>query len=340
MTNAARRVVWVIRLSSPEGVANVCNVILQSISFCMMVYTFAVVVRQVQRNRSPFWKASLIGVLCMVPVPLFEVSFTLANMTRQTLIPYPAYCTLICDVFLRVSCIVIAVCRFRRAKIVSTLPEHRSAQIFYAMSVMVVLAMGVNMWSDFTFRLAQTSDGRADASGGHSPSSEWLSSAVDKAISFITFLLLFVAGVATDLVFIVILVRASTAARMGGRSAETIRFRDLLKEKRFVARMVLPYVPSTAAVLIYIVAYAVNFTFLAIGFNRIAPAIEAFVFYNVTVKQTRIVTKGLSTTHMSPSANNVSTQLSTRGLMTRKDSIATKSGSVQPRSTKTASITE
>ncbi|KAL7749320.1 hypothetical protein RI367_005191 [Sorochytrium milnesiophthora] len=302
-----RGVTWTVDMSSLAGIFGTLNLVLQTASFILMCRTLYTALTNLWRNQSRFWIASAVGVLCLTPVPLFEICYTLSSFSNQTLWSYPPWVTLIGDILLRVACLLLALCRFYRVSVISPLPKSHTSRLFYSMSALIGLSMLVNLWSDAALRLAEIRLGTSGAAGTSTLPEEQALIASDRVVGFVTFLIFQGAVVATDYAFVRILFAAAgqvTAVShpvtnggsapvntAGGNMAEIVRQRKLTKT------LLLPYLPSVIIALLYIFVQILAFVaptipkinFTAIALNRFAPAVEAFVFYNVTVRQTRMI---------------------------------------------------
>ncbi|KAL7749322.1 hypothetical protein RI367_005193 [Sorochytrium milnesiophthora] len=266
-------------ITSTQGVIDIT---IQSLAFCLLCYSLWVVCCQLQHSARRFWVASFIGLLCMAPVPLFGITFTLLSFTTQSQFSFPTYVALIGDVLLRLGCIMLTLCRFHRVRRVCQLPKRWSTALLYSASGAVVAAMAVNLWSDVSLRLQRAQDVLT------LPVEEWL----DRTIAFASFVLVNGANLATDIILFAVLFRSAssprpTRAQLARGLLLTILLLYLALQTVAVAA---PWVP--------------NMTYASIALNRFVPAVDAFVFYTFIVFRTRRIVESNAVTDLPASASS------------------------------------
>ncbi|KAJ3364497.1 hypothetical protein GGF32_001597 [Allomyces javanicus] len=273
---------WVVDFSTTGDALTLVTLILQCLAFVMLVWAVTLVVPSARRNSSMFWTASLVGTVLLVPVPLFEVAFTLSMWSAQSLWPFPPYVTLVGDVLVRAGYGLITVCRFWRLKLIS--PEHptRATKLFRAASALILVVTLASLGSSFALRLTETTH-HAYGVDIHSNTPDPVVLARrndDRLIGFITFMTVHVANLITDILFYKTILSSMSAARMTSRD--------------WIA-LTLPYAAPVAATAAYVVILVVSFVrpdtpyviFFSIALNRLAPAIETVLFFRFSVAHTR-----------------------------------------------------
>ncbi|KNE69350.1 hypothetical protein AMAG_13718 [Allomyces macrogynus ATCC 38327] len=273
---------WVVDFTTMGDALTLFTFILQCLAFLMLVWAVTLVLPSVRRNSSKFWKASLVGTILLVPVPLFEVAFTLSMWSAQSLWSFPPYVTLIGDVFVRAGYGLITVCRFWRLKLIS--PEHpaRATMLFRAASALILIATLASLGSSFALRLTETTH-RAYGVDIHSTTPDPVVLARrndDRLVGFITFMTVHLANLVTDILFFKTILSSMSAARMASRD--------------WIA-LTLPYAAPVAATAVYVATLIVSFVrpdtpyviFFSIALNRLAPAIETVLFFRFSVAHTR-----------------------------------------------------
>ncbi|KNE68833.1 hypothetical protein AMAG_13471 [Allomyces macrogynus ATCC 38327] len=273
---------WVVDFSTTGDALTLVTLILQCLAFLMLVWAVTLVVPSMRRNSSKFWKASLVGTVLLVPVPLFEVAFTLSMWSAQSLWPFPPYVTLIGDVLVRAGYGVITVCRFWRLKLIT--PEHpaRATMLFRCASALILVVTLASLGSSFALRLTEWTH-RAYGVNIHAttPDPEVIARRNDdRLVGFITFMAVHLANLVTDILFFKTILSSMSATRMTSRD--------------WIA-LSLPYAAPVAATAAYVVVLVVSFVkpdtpyviFFSIALNRLAPAIETFLFFRFSVAHTR-----------------------------------------------------
>ncbi|KAL7749357.1 hypothetical protein RI367_005228 [Sorochytrium milnesiophthora] len=297
-----RGVHWTINTTGLLFILGITDIIIQTLAFCMLVFTLRTAFLQLRRNQSRFWVASFTGLVCLTPVPLFEITFNLSQFSSESLWVFPPWATLIGDILLRVASVILVICRFHRVYIISQLPPTRSKLLFTTASFLIGIAMAVNLWSNFIVRVAQINDHYDSASNLPTPLDEIPLNQDDRTISFATFILVNGAVVATDVIFFTIVIRSATKLKDIAHKSKSASLEEARKQRQIILRLLLPYLPSLAVTLLYLAVLLVTIiapsipkmTFASIALNRFAPAVEAFIFYNFTVGQTRRVMNELS----------------------------------------------
>ncbi|KAL7749040.1 hypothetical protein RI367_005691 [Sorochytrium milnesiophthora] len=341
-----RTVTWTVDVTSLGFTFGILDIIIQSISFSLMCYTLYTTYQQLRRNPTYFWKASMAGVLCLAPVPLFEIAYSLSSFSSQSLWPFSPMLTLLADILLRIACVLLTLCRFRRLLIVSN--QYRHAQVVHnIMSLVIVVAMTASLWSNCVLRVTQLQTGVNNAANSITPAGEADLVNRDRIIGFVTFVIVFAASIATDTLFLIILTRAADgvrdASKSGGKPSATsptptdaVSSVAACDEKRrqrrqFIAELMLPYAPSALVAILYFVLQVLaivapwipRLNYSSIALNRFAPAVEAFVFYNVTVRQTRkIMREGAHASRSTP-AGRVSSATKASGADQSMDTTTT-----------------
>ncbi|KAL7749321.1 hypothetical protein RI367_005192 [Sorochytrium milnesiophthora] len=268
----------------------IADIAIQAIAFCMMCYTLWTVSLRFGRDRSSwFWRASLFGVLCLTPVPLFELIYVLDLFASMGAFPYGFGEGFVGDLLLRIASATIVICRFQRLLIVSPWPKQRSKYLFYGMSLTVIVLMIVDLWATGVTRLAFVT-----------PSTPFMELLTDfnmlRTVDVITLPALHIISLATDLQFVLVLINSKLQVKSATKTTSGApQATDMLRQRAFLTHLILPYLPSALCAMLFIVLIGVEFTrpadtnlsFCSIALTRFTPTIEAFVFFNVTIQQTR-----------------------------------------------------
>ncbi|KAJ3374788.1 hypothetical protein GGF31_006686 [Allomyces arbusculus] len=273
---------WVVDFSTMGDALTLVTLILQCLAFLMLVWAVTLVVPSVRRNSSKFWKASLVGTVLLVPVPLFEVAFTLSMWSVQSLWPFPPYVTLIGDVLVRAGYGLITVCRFWRLKLIS--PEHptRATMLFRGASALILVVTLASLGSSFALRFTEWSHHAygVDVHASVPDAAVLARRNDDRLVGFVTFMTVHLANLITDILFFKTILSSMSATRMTSRD--------------WIA-LTLPYAAPVATTAAYVVVLVVSFVrpdtpyviFFSIALNRLAPAIETFLFFRFSVAHTR-----------------------------------------------------
>ncbi|ORZ35455.1 hypothetical protein BCR44DRAFT_1434262 [Catenaria anguillulae PL171] len=253
-----------------------------------------VLVFVLRKNKSLFWKSSMVGSLMLVPVPLFELGFTFSMWTAQTLWGWPPLTTLVGDVFVRGGYGIITVCRFWRLKLISPSRPSTALKYFRLMSGCILLVTLVNLYSAAALRITETVTGQFGVISSETTNKAVLAMRTqDKILGFITFMAVHLSNFMCDVLF------AKTIFTSVRKSHQKV---DLTPSER--RGLVYPYVPPAVITLAYMFCSILSLTsphipnviYFSIALNRLAPIIEAFCFYAFSVNHTRMLLKNLSRT--------------------------------------------
>ncbi|KNE55644.1 hypothetical protein AMAG_01530 [Allomyces macrogynus ATCC 38327] len=83
------------------------------------------IVKALQRSRTKFWIASLVGCLCLAPAEPVEICFRLFTLSNYTLFTWTRWHSFVGDLSLRVGVAILFTCRFYRLKIIGPLEMQR-----------------------------------------------------------------------------------------------------------------------------------------------------------------------------------------------------------------------
>ncbi|KAI9218331.1 hypothetical protein BC828DRAFT_388935 [Blastocladiella britannica] len=321
---------WFVKFDEARGVVQATLLATQVLCFILISITAYLVFQQLRRNRSVFWKASLVGVVLLMPVNLFEIFFTLSQWTHQTLWSFSTINTMVADILVRCGYCLVTLCRFWRLRLIAPVHRSRSMLIFRASSVFVILVTLVSLYSSVSLHIVEfiyKQDGVVNLTTKNATVQYFRDQ--DRLLQFLTFLLVHVCDLSCDFLFIRAILQSLKRTRQQITLTRTY--------------MVLPYIPPILITILYMTASIIVITktattgvlstfivFSSIALSRIAPVVETFCFYAFSVHHSRLLLKGMGVTGTTRSGSNPST--SSQGYSRHESSTAPNNRGAYPSS--------